>query len=65
MTSGAELLTHIRDAFLQSEKIWTETLLQRLREREESPWADLGKGKPLSDRGLADRLNPTSSSRRT
>jgi hypothetical protein len=57
LTSGVELLAHIRDAFLEAEKIWTTTLLQRLCDREESPWADI-RGKALGDRGLADRLRP-------
>ena len=30
-------------------------LLQRLRDRDESPWKDI-RGKPLDDRGLASRL---------
>jgi hypothetical protein len=54
-TDGIELLAHIKEAFLEADKIWTSTLLQRLNEREESPWRDV-KGKPLSDRGLAERL---------
>jgi hypothetical protein len=56
-TTGVELLAHIREAFLNADAVWTSTLLQRLREREESPWADIH-GKPLTDRGLADRLRP-------
>lgn len=56
-TDGIELLGHIHDAFLDADKIWTTTLLERLRDREESPWADI-RGKPLNDRGLAERLRP-------
>jgi hypothetical protein len=57
ISSGCELLAHIRDAFLNAEKIWSTTLCQRLRDREESPWADI-KGKPIDERGLAIRLKP-------
>jgi uncharacterized protein DUF3631 len=55
VSSGRELLAHIKDAFLEADKIWTGTLCQRLRDREESPWADI-KGKPLDERGLSIRL---------
>jgi Protein of unknown function (DUF3631) len=55
LSSGRELLAHIRDALLEADKIWTSTLCQRLRDREESPWADI-KGKPLDERGLSVRL---------
>src|SRR5262249_15195579 len=57
VSSGRELLAHIREAFLTADKIWTSTLCQRLRDREESPWADI-KGKPIDERGLAVRLKP-------
>jgi hypothetical protein len=54
-SSGVELLEHLRDAFGPAAALWTETLLERLIERPESPWKDIH-GKPLSDRGLAQRL---------
>jgi hypothetical protein len=57
VSTGRELLAHIREAFLEADKIWTSSLLHRLCERPESPWKDI-KGKPLSDRGLADKLRP-------
>jgi hypothetical protein len=57
-SDGIDLLAHIRDAFMQAEKIWTSTLLERLCNRDESPWADMGRGKGLTDRGLAERLKP-------
>jgi hypothetical protein len=57
LTSGVELLAHIRDAFLEADKIWSSTLCKRLCERDESPWADI-RGKPLDERGLAVRLKP-------
>ena len=55
ISSGRELLAHIKEAFLNADKIWTETLLRRLCERDESPWADI-KGKPLTGRALAVML---------
>src|SRR5262249_1067232 len=57
VSSGRELLAHIREAFLGTDKIWTCTLCQRLRDREESPWADI-RGKAIDERGLAVRLKP-------
>ena len=39
------------------DKIWTLTLLNRLHNRDESPWMDI-RGRPLTDRGLAERLRP-------
>src|SRR5262249_36232293 len=56
LTDGVELLQHIRDAFLNADSIWTTTLIERLCSREESPWLDMGWGKRLTDRVLADRL---------
>jgi hypothetical protein len=55
MSPGVELLEHIREAFAGAEALWTETLLERLHDRPESPWEDI-RGKPLDDRGLARRL---------
>jgi hypothetical protein len=52
---GVTLLEHIREAIGQEPYIATTTLLDRLRERDESPWRDI-KGKPLDSRGLALRL---------
>jgi hypothetical protein len=54
-TVGVELLEHVREAFGDADKLWAETLLERLCGREESPWADIY-GKPLDKRGLAKRL---------
>lgn len=56
-TDGVDLLEHIRDAFLGADKIWTTTLLARLVERDESPWADIH-GRPLDPRGLSRKLAP-------
>jgi len=55
MTAGVELLAHIRDAFEDDAHLATVTLLEQLRDRDESPWKDVY-GKPLDDRGLAKRL---------
>ena len=57
LTRGVELLEHIKEAFGTEDKLWTETLLDRLCSRDESPWRDIY-GKPLNDRGLASRLKP-------
>ena len=55
VTSGVELLQHIKEAFGDEDRITTKTLLDRLINREELPWADI-RGKDLNDRGLAQRL---------
>ncbi|WP_338690424.1 DUF3631 domain-containing protein [Bradyrhizobium sp. 26S5] len=55
MSHGVELLDHVRDAFGTDAKLWTDSLLQRLHDRPESPWKNIG-GRPLDDRGLAKRL---------
>ena len=56
ITSGVTLLEHIFEAFLEGDEIHTVELLRRLKNREESPWNDLGHGKQLTDRILADML---------
>lgn len=55
VTSGVELLQHIKEAIESEKRISTKVLLDRLINREESPWADI-RGKDLNDRGLARRL---------
>jgi hypothetical protein len=58
VTTGVELLSHIREAFLDATKIHTSTLIERLHNRDESPWRHMGRsGQPLTDRGLADMLH--------
>ena len=42
---------------MEADKIWTTTLLGRLVERDESPWADIH-GRPLNARDLGKRLAP-------
>ena len=49
---GIQLLWDLRHIFCDSNRLPTETILQKLNELIESPWADL-KGKSLDARGLA------------
>jgi hypothetical protein len=51
---GVRLLANIREVF-DGEKLPTKVLLEKLYALPESPWRDL-RGKPLDDRGLANRL---------
>jgi hypothetical protein len=51
---GVRLLANIREV-LDAEKLPTKVLLEKLHAISESPWRDL-RGKPLDDRGLANRL---------
>ena len=55
MTSGVQLLSNLRDIYGDAEKLFTETILDRLHHLPESAWNDI-RGKPLNDRGLAMRL---------
>jgi Protein of unknown function (DUF3631) len=55
MTSGVELLAHIRDALGDKPNMFTSDLLKALCDRDESPWSDI-RGRPLDARGLAKRL---------
>jgi hypothetical protein len=54
---GIQLLGHIRTVLGQEDYTFTSTVLDRLYNLDESPYADI-KGKPLSDRQLAVRLRP-------
>lgn len=56
---GVKLLSDLRTVFAaaESDRLSTETVLERLHALEESPWGDL-RGKPLDARGLARRLAP-------
>jgi hypothetical protein len=54
-TPNVELLAHVRDAFALEDKLWTKNLIDKLCERDESPWKDI-RGKPLDDRGFSKRL---------
>jgi hypothetical protein len=57
MTAGVELLAHVQEAFGRDLILASVTLIDRLKARDESPWADV-RGKPLDERGLAKRLKP-------
>jgi hypothetical protein len=52
---GIKLLTDIKTVFAATTAMPTKVLLQRLTELQESPWGDI-RGKPLDERGLAQRL---------
>jgi hypothetical protein len=54
-STGVLLLTHTKTVFENSEQLWSKTILARLIDLPESPWADIY-GKPLDERGLAKRL---------
>lgn len=56
-TLGVRLLADLRSIFRDDDALHTETILDRLHDVDESPWADL-RGKPLDARGLARRLKP-------
>lgn len=49
------LLSDLRTVFGDAREMPTETILRELHALKKSPWNDL-KGKPLNDRGLAQRL---------
>ncbi len=55
---GVMLLADLRVVFSETttSRLPTETILDRLHEMDESPWADLHHGKALDARGLANRL---------
>ena len=55
MTPGVELLAHIKEAFGDKKAIAGKLLIDRLLERDKSPWKNI-RGRPLDDRGLAKRL---------
>ncbi|HET9256858.1 MAG TPA: DUF3631 domain-containing protein [Pseudonocardiaceae bacterium] len=55
--AGLRLLADLRTVFGTTDRISTETILERLRGLDESPWSDL-RGKALDSRGLAHRLKP-------
>jgi hypothetical protein len=54
---GIRLLTDIRTVFGARDVMRTKDLLNALIDMEESVWADL-RGNPMTDRGLARRLQP-------
>lgn len=54
---GLRLLSDLRQVMGNSDAMFTAAILDALTKIEESPWGDI-KGKPLTDRGLAERLRP-------
>jgi hypothetical protein len=54
-STGIRLLSDLRTVFGDAQEMPTETILRELHALKEAPWNDL-KGKPLNDRGLAQRL---------
>jgi hypothetical protein len=54
---GLRLLSDLRQVLGNDDSMFTVAILDALAKIEESPWGDI-KGKPLSDRGLAERLRP-------
>ena len=52
---GVRLLSDIRDAFGDQDKLPTETILRKLIARDDAPWGDM-RGKPLNDIQLSRRL---------
>ena len=52
---GIRLLTDLQTVFGNAAEMPTESILRELHSLKELPWNDL-KGKPLNDRGLAQRL---------
>jgi hypothetical protein len=52
---GVRLLIDTKTVFESADQLWSKTILARLVELPESPWADIY-GKPLDERGLAKRL---------
>ena len=56
--SDIELLIDIKAAFVLADRLHAEELVRRLCNREESPWMDMGKGKPITAAILRERLKP-------
>jgi hypothetical protein len=54
---GLRLLSDLRQILSDDDVMFTVAILDALAKIEESPWGDI-KGKPLTDRGLAERLRP-------
>ena len=54
---GVRLLKDLKEVFGNEDHLSTNTILFKLYEIEEAPWAEL-RGRPLDARGLANRLKP-------
>jgi len=52
---GVRLLADLRVVFGADDRLYTDTVLDRLHKLDEAPWSDL-RGRPLDARGLAYRL---------
>lgn len=52
---GVRLLIDTQTVFENADQLWSKTILARLIDLPESPWADIY-GRPLDERGLAKRL---------
>ena len=57
-TENVRLLGDIRAVFGDADALSSEALIQRLSVLAESPWGEINYGKPLTPRGLAQRLKP-------
>jgi hypothetical protein len=55
-TTGVQLLSDLRDIFFGTERLATATILNRLINLPESPWAEANRGKPINEYGLSSRL---------
>jgi hypothetical protein len=56
---GLRLLSDLRQVMGDNDSMFTSAILDALAKIDEAPWGDI-KGKPLTDRGLAERLRPYS-----
>jgi hypothetical protein len=54
---GLRLLSDLRHVLGNNDSMFTAAILDALAKIDEAPWGDV-KGKPLTDRGLAERLRP-------
>jgi len=55
-TTGIELLSDIREIFIDRDKVSTADLITLLCSDEERPWATFNRGKPITPRQVAKRL---------
>ena len=50
-------MSDLRQVLGNNDTMFTSAILDALAKTDEAPWGDI-KGKPLTDRGLAERLRP-------
>jgi Protein of unknown function (DUF3631) len=55
-TAGCELLAHCKEAFGDSDRLFTSQLIDKLNGRDESPWLEMRNGYGINDRMLGKRL---------